>query len=327
MYIIKKTLLLSLIVLVSFKVKGVTCVSLGNGNWTNALNWSCGAVPNCGDSIVILAGHTVTITTQQNYTGCGLPIKITIYGTLKFTNGNKLLLPCGSKVYIMSGGSIDPGTGGGNSNTIEICNDLYWNAGSGTLGGPSCLPPCGPLPIELIHFKGAPYNTYVKLEWATMTETNNKLFIIERSEDADNFEQIGLLNGAGNSQTLKKYNFFDKKSLNEVVYYRLKQIDFDNSFEYSGIIAVKIKLNNEIKTYPNPAQNQITIEFNTTRFDEELMVNIMDLTGKKIKNITIKTAQNISTYNIDLSSIQQGFYFFQVIQQSGEIFQTKIIKN
>ncbi len=126
---------------ISLKSKAVVCTATGNGAWNTAANWSCGFVPGCGDLIIIPTGLTVTITTQLSYPGCTTAVTLSIYGTLKFVTGNKLELPCNSQLYIHAGASIQPGTGGGNSNLISICDNTVWNAGSGPLTGPSCLPP------------------------------------------------------------------------------------------------------------------------------------------------------------------------------------------
>ncbi len=147
--------MVSIILLGSLSSKAVLCVALGNGDWNTAANWSCGVKPGCGDSVVIPAAFTLTITSQQDYSSCASGPNIVIYGVLKFDNGNKLKLPCDARVYIMPGGSIQPGTGGGNSNYIEICNDIVWNAAAGNLTGPSCLPSTAPwclgvvLPVKL----------------------------------------------------------------------------------------------------------------------------------------------------------------------------------
>ena len=81
------------------------CLSLGNGNWGNTANWNCGGVnrlPTCGDIVKIQAGHTVTVANQYNLLGCGSSMIVDVTGTLQFTTGNKLQLPCGSILSIQT---------------------------------------------------------------------------------------------------------------------------------------------------------------------------------------------------------------------------------
>src|SRR5688572_16556801 len=79
---------------------GITVVSAASGNWANTSTWNPSCIPGCGDSIVIQAAHTISVTTQQNYEKCSQPLRIVIYGHLKFFNGSKLNLPCGSYIIV-----------------------------------------------------------------------------------------------------------------------------------------------------------------------------------------------------------------------------------
>jgi len=98
-----------------------------------------------------------------------------------------------------------------------------------------------PLPIELLSFTGKSVDKTNLLEWVTTTEINNDYFTLERSSDATHFNELGTIQGAGNSNTMLYYNFTDENPLNGVNYYRLKQTDFDGSFSYSNIVALSNK--------------------------------------------------------------------------------------
>jgi len=293
---IKHLIVICIIFSSTYKLSAVLCVSIGNGDWNTPANWSCGAVPGCGDSIVIKAGTTVSITTQQDYTGCGTGPVISIYGTLYFQTGNKLRLPCDSRIYIFPGGSIQPGGGGGNSNFIEICSDIVWNAAAGTLTGPSCLPTslpaCGAvLPVELINFSGEAKDGYVDLKWATVTEHNNSHFEIERSVDASLFKKISAVNSkspSGNSNGLLHYSEMDNAPEDNISYYRLRQVDKDNSFAYSGIISVNyIKAKNvKFTVYPNPNKGEFTADISGIENNHEIQISLKDQNGRLVYNST-----------------------------------------
>jgi hypothetical protein len=68
------------------------------------------------------------------------------------------------------------------------------------------------------------------LTWATNSEENNAMFVIEKSEDGVDFMNIGSVEGGGDSEEMKEYNFLDVMSSAEMTFYRLKQVDFDGSF-------------------------------------------------------------------------------------------------
>jgi hypothetical protein len=97
-----------------------------------------------------------------------------------------------------------------------------------------------PLPIELLSFTAKYQDGIVLLNWATGSEINNDYFTLERSRDALNAEIIGFVDGAGNSSRTLHYQFVDRDPLPGISYYRLKQTDYDGSFEYSQWVAVQV---------------------------------------------------------------------------------------
>lgn len=193
----------------------------------------------------------------------------------------------------MPGGKIDPGGGSGNSNTIEICGDVLWNAGAGTLPGPSCLPPSAAwcigsvLPVELVDFTGEAKDGYVDLKWATITEHNSSHFEIERSSDASAFEKIGHVNSKsvnGHSNVLLSYSATDDLPLGKVIYYRLRQVDKDNTHIYSGIISVNyIKAKNvKFVVYPNPNKGEFTADVSGIENNHEVQISLKDEKGRLV---------------------------------------------
>jgi hypothetical protein len=95
-----------------------------------------------------------------------------------------------------------------------------------------------PLPIELISFQAIINDQKVEIRWTTATEINNDFFTMERSLDARDWGILGTVNGAGTTSQVQKYSFTDNFPHDGIAYYRLKQTDFDGSFEYFGPIAV-----------------------------------------------------------------------------------------
>lgn len=111
--------------------------------------------------------------------------------------------------------------------------NLTWG-GTATL---SCTPIS--LPIELIEFNGHSKGMTNYIYWATSTETNNDYFTLEKSPNAIDWNYLDRIKGGGNMNTPSLYEYTDNKPFNGVTYYRLKQTDFNGSFEFFNIIAVK----------------------------------------------------------------------------------------
>lgn len=179
------------------------------------------------------------------------------------------------------------------------------------------------LPVKLVSFNGAARNNNAALNWATSSEINSNLFEIERSLDGRTFEKIESIRAKGNSNSLVNYSYTDLDILsrNRVVYYRLKMIDRDNSFEYSRIVKVSVgEVRNQITVGPNPFKNYIilnNIVLNST-------IEIADITGKIVYK-TISTTDG--TIDINLPEIlKPGVYFVKVNDGTdSQVF--KLLKN
>ena len=119
------------------------------------------------------------------------------------------------------------------------------------------------LPVKLIDFTGRLQKNSVALDWKTSFELNSKGFDIERSYDGQNFEKVGYVTAAGNSNLTLNYQFIDKSIAQESNYYRLKQLDIDDKFEYSKVVLIKNPLGDKslFKVLRNPFDDAIDIEF------------------------------------------------------------------
>lgn len=285
-----------------------TCVALVTGNWETPATWSCGRTPTCGDSVVIPALRVVTITTQLDYTGCGAPMAINVFGELHFDTGKKLELACGSVVYVQTGGSVTGGGGGGSSNLIEICNTVAWTAGSGNVGGPATITSGGvtPVPVELLFFKGSlTPNSNIELKWATATETNNSHFVVERSRDGKNFSEVVKVNpnGTGFSLITQNYITWDYSPYPGLSYYRLRQVDKNGDFEIFDMISVRTDKKSQVLIYPNPTASSLNIE--ATEDYENASLRILNFVGQEVINTTLLSDQR----SIDLSDLPSGIYY------------------
>lgn len=167
----------------------------------------------------------------------------------------------------------------------------------------------GVLPVELTNFTAEYIKGFVDIKWVTASEINNDYFTVEKTVDGKVFEVVGVVNGAGNSNTVLNYGLEDERPTSGTSYYRLKQTDFDGKFDYSDLVAVDVKSNIDgLYIYPNPVTNNGLLNFSADR-DGQFEVTIYDVTGRKVlfENYTVKEGEN----NIELptSSLKQGMYF------------------
>ena len=168
-----------------------------------------------------------------------------------------------------------------------------------------------PVPVELTSFDGQNNGISNILQWETATETNNNFFTIERSKDEVEFQNIGIVDGSGNSQSTTWYNFTDENPGWGTTYYRLKQTDFDGKSYYSPVIAVAMNVNLEnIEIFPTAVSDILTIKINSLQ-TKEYELEIMDITGRLIEKQSIMLDRGENEFSIDISKLSKGKYFIR----------------
>lgn len=178
------------------------------------------------------------------------------------------------------------------------------------------------LPVNLISFSGASVEKGIQLEWATSSEINNSHFLIQRSSDGNEFNTIGQLEGAGQSNRLLMYNFLDESPLDSYNYYRLIQVDFDGKETISNMISVGFSptKENNIQVYPNPTKTGDVIKVGIENGEREFTVNILNTSGNFVDAIKA----NDSFVYIQTAGMKPGLYIFQVLS-SGETTYKKVL--
>lgn len=185
-----------------------------------------------------------------------------------------------------------------------------------------------PLPVTLLNFTAVLQGKASDLKWSTTQEINSSYFSIERSKDGAQFDVIGKVNAAGNSNIKSDYSFTDANvyslSVN-TVFYRLKMVDKDGKFAYSPVALVSIKPDSrKFYAYPIPAKDHINLVVNSSV--SEAQIKITDQTGKEVFVQKINVAQNGSQTRINVSNLKSGVYYLQYISAAGT--QTiKFVKN
>lgn len=195
-----------------------------------------------------------------------------------------------------------------------------------TLG--SKLAGWNPLPVELLSFTASPNRNKVDLKWTTASERNNNYFTIEKTKDGQTFEFVAKVNGAGNSTSVLNYSATDTQPFEGLSYYRLQQTDFDGKKSYSNLVAVEFKNDTpfDINIYPNPNDgNTIQIELNNNNSTDNILIQIMNITGNTIYTENTVASKNINIYLKE--KLAAGTYLIST--QSGDYKTVKriVIKN
>ena len=171
----------------------------------------------------------------------------------------------------------------------------------------------GPLPVASLEFNGRLVNDNGEINWKTTDEFNTHSFDLERSTDGRNFKAITTV-AAINQTGIHKYNYTDKNIISlgvPVVYYRLKQIDLDNRFTYSGIVELNIKNSNLVMLYPNPVADKANLTINVTK-SQQVQGRIIDNAGRVVKQLPLNLQAGSTSLSIDVSSLSGGIYYLEL---------------
>jgi hypothetical protein len=169
------------------------------------------------------------------------------------------------------------------------------------------------IPVELVSFSAQRTEAGVELNWKTATETNNSGFTIERSRDDQNFEQIGFLSGKGTTTEFSNYNFIDTDIESGKYYYRLKQTDFDGSFDYLNVILVDVGLPKRFvlnQNHPNPFNPSTIIKFQLP-VDANVKIQLFNSIGQKISELlNTDLSGGVHEVTFEGSNLSSGIYYY-----------------
>lgn len=180
----------------------------------------------------------------------------------------------------------------------DITTSPIWNF------SPSSIPVFNIVNLsDQLNLEAFRYTKEVRLNWKTLSEFNNSGFAIESSNDKNNWETIGWIEGNGILQISQNFEFIDTRSLRGEgkIYYRLKQISFDETFKYSNVASV---LFDGMQIFPNPAIS--TISITGVDLDAVELVTIYNQSGTKVLE------NSFGNGTFDVSKFTHGIYSLEV---------------
>jgi len=219
--------------------------------------------------------------------------------------------------WIFAGGTPDSA-----NNTVTVQN--VYSFSRWTVGDADSI-----VPVELTSFIASADKERVKLEWTTATETNNAGFEIQRKGSGE-WEKAGFIEGKGTTAEKQDYSFTDRVKNAGKYSYRLKQIDFDGSFEYSNIIEIEAgyvpKVFNLNQNYPNPFNPSTTIEF-TLADDGMTELKVFNIIGQEVISLFREEGKAGQIYRISFnaSDLPSGIYFAKLLQGNSQMMKKMIL--
>lgn len=195
----------------------------------------------------------------------------------------------------------------------DNANSADANYTSGTITVFGCPVGTTLLPVDLMRFTAAPSGKTISLEWATASESGNEGFAVERSEDGSDWQQIGSISGAGDSQVEQAYGFFDEEVAPATTYlYRLRQNDFDGSFEYSEVVSATVELSGNAiagDVFPNPARAGQTVNLPlVASTDTEVTFSLVSVAGRRLQPFKLQLTEGTNRVELPTANLAAGAY-------------------
>lgn len=222
-----------------------------------------------------------------------------------------------------------PGTGAmpvGTNSSFTLSRSGLTEYGQFSVGGSSV----NPLPVRLLSFAASPLKGDVLLTWSTAGETNSGVFVVERSTGNNEWETVQYVEARGYSSAVSNYALTDQHAFEKAaeLFYRLKIIDRDGSFEYSRVISVR---NDRqpllvLAAYPNPLNGPV-LNMEITSADEgTAVISILDVTGRNVHpGWSGQVRQGANMLSIDTEKLAGGVYMLSA-SLNGETRVIRLVK-
>ena len=189
------------------------------------------------------------------------------------------------------------------------------------------------LPVNLLDISAHKIKINAIVNWTTAQEINSNAFEVERAFVIGNWSLIGKVKAAGNSNSVKIYQFIDnlssiQKPASNIIYYRLRIIDTDGSFSYSKIVSINWdeEAEENISVFPNPFDENVFIKVASIS-NQQAKITLRDITGKIISTEHFEINSGLTIRDLhNVVALQHGLYFI-TIELNGKVQTIKIVKN
>ncbi|MBL7764673.1 MAG: T9SS type A sorting domain-containing protein [Chitinophagaceae bacterium] len=197
----------------------------------------------------------------------------------------------------------------------QVWSICFHTTGFSTFYLHSTNPNNTPLPVQSTPLTGSRKGETIVLDWTTLSEKNNRDFIIERSTDGKQFSAISepiptkALNGFSENSLV--YQYIDSAPENGFNYYRYLQTDIDGRRFYSNTVKVFYQTENIVRIFPNPAKSHLIADF-FVKQNGQYQIKISDMTGRILRVVTLPLTIGQQQTTIDLSGLSSGVFQFSL---------------
>ncbi|WP_235296398.1 T9SS type A sorting domain-containing protein [Portibacter marinus] len=175
------------------------------------------------------------------------------------------------------------------------------------------------LPVEYAKIEVVQEDEFALIQWETVTEINNEGFYVEHSIDGKRFNPIAFVDGNGNSSESLTYEFLHRNPAFGMNFYRLKQVDFNNEYEYSKMLSFNNKRHKDKLTATFINSSEVLIQGSS----DHQTVQLFSLSGALLQKMDKLQGETI----LNLSNFPSGIYVLKAYNQIGETQIVRLVKS
>ena len=187
-----------------------------------------------------------------------------------------------------------------------------------------------PLPIDLLSFTADCSHDIVDINFRVISQVNNDYFLIEKSKDAVEWEEVGTIEGAGTTNSQMDYSMVDGAADHGLSYYRLTQVDYDGTSKTFAPVSSSCESLGSglpIEVYPNPMINEVTFELDLDEYQgNEVYYTILDARGSIVQRDNMELSRGFNKHTIDVQNLPNGVYILRFNNTRDHISETRIVK-
>lgn len=182
------------------------------------------------------------------------------------------------------------------------------------------------LPVSLLQFTGERRGNDILVRWKTENEINASHYDVEYSTDGISFTKAGDVT-ANDLTTVNNYQFTLVNYTQPVYYIRLKSVDKDGRYKYSGIIRITKdgKLVKSVAVLPNPVTDVLNLRI-TSDVSTKSEVRLLNNLGQIVYQQTVSIIKGSNLVSINsLNNLARGVYTVQIVVDN-EMMVAKVLK-
>jgi hypothetical protein len=176
------------------------------------------------------------------------------------------------------------------------------------------------LPVSWLYFQGRNEKNKVLLEWATTNEVDNGFFLLEKSQDGDNYSQLAKVNASKAPKPTEEYAYTDEYPSKDN-YYRISQVDVNGSKNIFRTIRVQSESLTEGLTYVKG--NNIVVMINGQQ-SGQVAAEIYSIDGRKMSSRQVALSSGTNTLHLE-RPVQKGIYIVSIKKGTKLTYSSKVL--